>query len=166
MPKTLYLLRHSEAVAKGSRQDDKLRELSQSGMKESLHMGSWLMEQNIHFDLMVSSSAVRAEQTAELLAEGMKLDQPKILLEDVLYEASVRQFLEYINNIEDAYHHVLITGHNPTISYLGEYLTKADIGEMATGSIAMIKFDFSSWKLVSENTGVLEKYITPESVVR
>ncbi|HEY9489407.1 MAG TPA: histidine phosphatase family protein, partial [Chryseosolibacter sp.] len=102
--------------------------------------------------------------TTSLLAEGMKLDQPRILLEDVLYEASVGQFLEYINNIEEAYHHVLIAGHNPSISYLAEYLTKADIGEMATGSIAMIKFDLGSWKLVSENTGVLEQYVTPESL--
>ena len=164
MPKDLYLLRHAEAVGKGSRQDDKSRELTHAGMKESLQMGAWLREQKISFDLLVSSSAVRAEQTTSLLAEGMKLDQPRILLEDVLYEASVGQFLEYINNIEEVYHHVLIAGHNPTISYLAEYLTKADIGEMATGSIAMIKFDLSSWKLVSENTGVLEQYVTPESL--
>jgi len=166
MPKHLYLLRHADAAHKESRQDDKSRELTQAGVKDSLHMGAWLREQNVDFDVIASSSALRAEQTANLIAEGMKLDQPKILLDDILYDASVRQLLDYINSIEDGYHHALVVGHNPSISYLAEYLTKADIGDMAAGSVAIITFDFSSWKNISENTGVLVKYASPEIVSR
>lgn len=162
MPKHLYLLRHADAAQKESRQDDKSRELTQSGVKDSLHMGAWLREQNVDFDLIASSSALRAEQTASLIAEGMKLDQPRMLVEDVLYDASVRQLLDYINNIEEGYDRVLVVGHNPSITYLAEYLTKADIGDMAPGSVAIITFDFSSWKNVSENTGVLVRYASPD----
>ncbi len=150
-------MRHAKAAARESRQDDKSRELTQAGIKDSLVAGALLRERNAPCDLIVSSSAARTEQTAQLMAEAMKLEHIRIVPEDVLYEASVRQFLEYVNNIEDAYHHVLIVGHNPTISYLAEYLTKADIGEMATADVAIIKFDLRSWKLVSENTGVLEE---------
>lgn len=155
MPRTLYLMRHAEAAAKEARQEDKSRELTQSGVKDALHTGAWLREQNTNWDLIVSSSAIRAEQTALMVAEGMKLDHPRILLEDVLFDASVRQLLDYVNNIEDAYQSVLIVGHNPSISYLAEYLTKADIGDMAPGAVVIIKFELSSWKLVSENTGVM-----------
>ena len=164
MPKHLYLFRHAEATAKGSRQEDKSRELAQSGIKDSLHMGAWFREQNFQFDLIISSSAVRAEQTASLAIEGMKRENAKILLEDVLYEASVRQFLDYINNIEDVYHHVLIVGHNPVISYLGEYLTKADVGQMTAGGVSIIKFESDSWKNVGEATGQLVRYVSPEEV--
>jgi phosphohistidine phosphatase len=166
MAKHLYLLRHAEAASKEARQDDKTRELAQAGVKDSLHMGAWFREQNFHFDLLASSSAVRAEQTASLVAEGMKLDHPRILLEDVLFDASVRQFLDYVNNIEDAYQHVLIVGHNPVISYLAEYLTKADMGDMVAGSVAIIKFDKNSWRDVGEETGHLVNYVTPERVAR
>ena len=166
MPKHLYLFRHAEAAVKESRQEDKARELAQAGLKDSLHMGAWFREQNFHFDLIASSSALRAEQTAALAAEGMKLENPKILLEDVLYEASARQFLDYINSIEDAYHHVLIVGHNPVISYLAEYLTKADVGEMTAGSVSIIKFNNNSWKEVSEASGQLVRYTTPEEVAK
>jgi phosphohistidine phosphatase len=166
MANELYLFRHAEAAGKESRQEDKARELSQAGIKQSLHMGAWFREQNYNFDLIVCSSSLRTEQTAQLAAEGMKLDKPKIIPEDVLYEASVRQFLDYINAIEDAYHQVLCVGHNPVISYLAEYLTKADMGEMVNGSVAIIKFNFSSWKEVSENTGELLSYVTPEMVVK
>lgn len=166
MAKTLYLLRHAEAAGKEARQEDKARELTQGGLKDALHMGAWFAGQSIAFDLIASSSALRAEQTATLVTEGMKLEHPKILVEDILYEASTRQFLDYVNNIEDGYNHVLVTGHNPAISYLAEYLTKADVGDMAPGSTVIIRFDFSSWKNVSENTGVLLKYVTPAEVAR
>ena len=155
MPKTLYLMRHAEAAAKEARQEDKSRELTQSGVKDAVNTGAWLREQNTNWDLIVSSSAIRAEQTALMVAEGMKLDHPRIVLEDVLFDASVRQLLDYVNNIEDAYQSVLIVGHNPAISYLAEYLTKADIGDMAPGAVVIIRFELSSWKLVSENTGVM-----------
>ena len=166
MAKHLYLFRHADAAGKESRQEDRSRELSQAGIKESLHMGAWFQEQQFKFDVIISSSAQRAEQTAMLAAEGMKLDKPKIILEDVLYEASVRAFLDYINNIEDGYDHVLIVGHNPVISYLAEYLTKADIGEMVPAALVIMKFDFKSWKQVSENTGVLINYTTPDMVMK
>lgn len=166
MAKHLYLFRHAEAVGKESRQEDKARELSQTGVKNSLHMGAWFLEENFHFDLIISSSAMRTEQTAMLAAEGMKLENPKIVLEDILFEASLRQFLDYLNNIEDAYNQVLCVGHNPVISYLTEYLTKAEMEEMSPGSVAIIKFDITSWKEVSGGTGELVKYVTPEMIAR
>jgi phosphohistidine phosphatase len=164
MPRHLYLFRHAQAAGKEARQEDKARELSQTGIKDSLHMGAWFREQHIAFDLIISSSATRAEQTAMLAAEAMQLEHPKIVLEDVLYEASVRQFLDYLNNIEDDYQNVLCIGHNPAISYLAEYLTKAEMGEMVPGSVAIIKFDAGSGKEVSENSGQLVNYVTPEMV--
>ncbi len=166
MAKHLYLVRHAEAVPKEARQEDKTRELAQAGVKESLHLGAWLREKKTSFDLLVTSSAVRAEQTAALIAEGMKLENPRLKIEDVLYEASVRQLLDYINNIEDSYNQVLCVAHNPSASYLAEYLTKADVRDMAAGSLAIIDFDLNSWKLVSENSGVLRRYVTAESVAR
>src|SRR5690606_35557638 len=138
MPKTLLLMRHAQAGEKESRQDDRSRELTQAGIKDSLHLGAWLRENNIPCELVICSSALRAEQTAHILAEGMKLEHPRILSEDVLYEASVRQLLDYVNNIEDGYNDVILIGHNPSISYLAEYLTKADIGDMVTAGMAIL----------------------------
>lgn len=152
-------MRHAEARSKEARQDDKSRELTPAGVQTSRHAAAWLLEEKIEFDLLVTSSARRAQQTMELLGEGLGLDNPRVLVEDVLYEASVRHFLEYVNNLEDNFNKVLIVGHNPSISYLAEYLTKADIGDMTPGSIAVIRFDLASWKLVSENLGVLERYM-------
>jgi phosphohistidine phosphatase len=159
-------MRHAEAAPAEARQPDKLRELTQAGVKQSLHTGAWLSENNVSFDIIASSSAARAEQSASLVLEGMKLEHARIVSEDVLYDASVRQLLDYINNLEDAYNAVLCVGHNPAISYLAEYLTKAEMGAMVPCSIAVIRFDFSTWKHVTENSGTLERYLTPDVAAR
>lgn len=159
-------MRHAEADAKESRQDDRMRALTQRGIKGALHVGAWFAEQNMRWDLIVSSSALRAEQTANLVVEGSKLESTRILSEDVLYDATVRQLLDYVNNIEDAYHDVMIVAHNPAVTYLAEYLTKADIGDMSPGAVVIVRFPFQSWKHVSENTGVMERHLTPEEVAR
>lgn len=166
MPKTLYLMRHAEAASAESRQHDKTRELTQTGVKQSLHIGAWLSENNASFDLIVSSSATRAEQTASLLSEGMKLESTRTVSEDVLYDASVRQLLDYVNNLEDSYNSVLCVTHNPAVSYLAEYLTKAEISSMVACSIAVIRFDITTWKHATENSGVLERYVTPDAAAR
>lgn len=164
MTKHLYLLRHAQAAEKESRQDDKSRELTSAGIRDALHMGAWLREQQISFDLIATSSAVRAVQTAELVIEGMKVEPPRTVEEDTLYDASVRQLLDYVNNLEDAYSSVLLVGHNPPVSYLAEYLTKAEIGSMGPGSVVMIRFGEVSWKVVSENSGEMVKYVGPEVI--
>ena len=159
MVRTLYLMRHAEAAPKEARQEDKARELTPAGVKTARHVAASLVEDKVEFDLLVTSSAIRAEQTIQLVAEGLGLENPSIVVEDALYEASVRQLLDYVNKLEDNFHHVLIVGHNPAMSYLAEYLTKSDIGDMSPGSIAIIRFDLASWKLVSENLGVLQRHV-------
>lgn len=149
--KHLYLVRHAEAVVKESRQDDHSRELTPAGVKDALHLGAWLKEQKHAIDLLVSSSALRAEQTTTLIAETLNLD--RIQLEDLLYEAPVRHLLEYVNNLDDGYSNVLLTGHNPGLTYFAEYLTKADIGDMVPGRMVIVRFDVASWKEVGEGMG-------------
>ena len=58
--------------------------------------------------------------------------------------------------------HVMCISHNPVVSYVAEYLTKEEIGDMAPGSLVTIKFNIDSWKEVGEGNGELENYIYPE----
>jgi len=165
MPKNLYLLRHAHSLHKQLGQPDKTRELSQKGISECFQIGAHLLHQRAKIDMVFSSSATRAMETTKLLADTIKLDQERILFEDELYDASVRTFLGFINRMDDNLNAVMCVGHNPAITYLSEYLTREAIGEMATGSIAIIRFDFSSWNQAARANGKLLKYIIPSSKV-
>jgi phosphohistidine phosphatase len=57
-----------------------------------------------------------------------------------------------------------MVAHNPSISYLAEYLSKAEIGDMKTGGIAAIEFNLTSWSQVDEGNGDLVRYTFPAEV--
>ena len=58
----------------------------------------------------------------------------------------------------------MITSHNPSVSYLAEYLSGEDVGDMPTSGIAEIKFNVSGWAEISQSTGELGLYITPRMI--
>lgn len=164
MPKHLYLLRHAESMAKQIRQTDKERELSPSGVIECFQIGHYLSRTNIAFDMIFSSSAIRTRATTQLIADAIKFDPGKIIFEDSLYDASLDTFLEFISGIQDNLNSVMCVGHNPTISHLADYITKAETPDMVTGSLMIIKFNFSSWTELSQGKGEFINYIVPSSI--
>jgi phosphohistidine phosphatase len=161
MHKQLYLIRHAQAVEKNSNQTDKDRELTQTGIQEAIQIGTMLSDQNFLPEIIYASSAERTIQTAMIVANTLKFDRENVHYDDALYEASTRTFFQFIAALDDNLHKVCCVGHNPVISYLAEYLSKAEIGDMATGSCAVIKFDFSRWMEVSQRAGELVTYLRP-----
>jgi phosphohistidine phosphatase len=161
MPKQLFLLRHSESADKQSGQSDKERELTPKGIKESMLTGIYLLKSGVKLDAIISSSAARTRSTTQIVSDAMRADADKIIYEDQLYDASMRTFLEFINSLEDHLNNVMCVGHNPTISYLAEFLTRSHVGEMATGGLAIIKFDLTSWRKVEKGAGELVNYVSP-----
>ena len=160
MSRLLFLFRHAEAEDKRSA-PDKDRELTSAGKIQSKKIGTYLASEKLFIDVIISSSAVRTKQTADLAATEMQFDLSKIIFTDILYDASKKIFTKFINGLDDRHHHVLIVGHNPAVSEVTEYFTKSNIGSMATGGIAIIKFSESSWGEVNEGAGNLQKYIYP-----
>lgn len=164
MDRFLYLMRHAQSADKQPGQPDKERELTPRGMRDSVKIGTYLYTQKISPDVIVSSTATRAKATAGLLLDALKLMPEKIRLNDELYEASVRTFLQEINQLEDDLNHVICVGHNPAISYLAEYLTKSEIGDLTPGGLVIIQPDTLLWQKVGEGTCRLVKLITPETL--
>ena len=161
MTKILFLIRHGEASAKLLNQHDTERELTTAGRRQSLEIGSYLLAEKIQIDTIITSSATRAVQTANLAADKMLYDTHKVCVEERLYEASTRTLAEVIKEFDNNLNNVAVVGHNPTLSYLAEYFTKTQVGSMATGSIAFIKFEIPSWKYCGEGNGQLVKYAIP-----
>jgi phosphohistidine phosphatase len=100
--------------------------------------------------------------TSSLIADALRTDPDKVVLQEDLYEASTRTFFQFITQLEDHQQHIMCVAHNPVISYLAEYLSGAEVGDMVPAGMAIIKFNIQSWKEVSQGNGELENYVTPE----
>lgn len=162
MSRYLYLLRHAESKEKQVGQNDQERVLTPRGMREAMLIGTYLHKEKTSFDAIICSTAERAKATAGLVVDGLKSDLSKVSYREELYEASTRTFFQFISELDDAHQRVMCISHNPVISYLAEYLTKEEIGDMAAGALVVIKFNISSWKEVASGNGELENHIYPE----
>lgn len=157
MSKKIFLIRHAKAEQSPA-SEDKDRRLTAEGLHQANQQGQRLQEAEIMPELILCSPAERARTTAEEIAQRIKYDLNRIKFDEDLYEASVRTLLRVINELDENLQTVFILGHNPTISYLSEYLSRADIGNVDACGMVELKFEVGQWAEVSEGTAELINY--------
>jgi phosphohistidine phosphatase len=119
---TLLILRHAKAVPKDPDSSDHERSLDSLGKDDALRMGEMIRDKGMVPCVIISSTALRAKATAELVAKGCKYEGD-LVLDHSLYEANPKDYLDIIERISDGYSSVLIIGHNPTIEETIQMLT-------------------------------------------
>ena len=164
MTKNLWLLRHADAVSEEVRQKDIERELSAKGYQDATRLGHHLYTQQQDIDLIVASIAERAQRTAEILMEQMHYSSQKLQLSEELYQASVRSMLAVINQQSDDVHQLMVVGHNPTLTYLAEYLSGEAVNTIAPGGLFSLRLLVDRWEEVAQQTVSVDTYITPEQL--
>jgi len=165
MVKNLILIRHAEATEGSAGLKDIERQLTAKGYSDAPRIGRHLFDNQVVPDLILSSTAQRARATADLLAEQLRYALNQIKYLEELYNASVRSLLAAVSQTHDSLQTVLLVGHNPAISYLSEYLSGEEIGNMVPASYVHLSFELDAWQEVSQDTGRLILYQPPESIV-
>ncbi|GAB2536483.1 hypothetical protein GCM10027085_28930 [Spirosoma aerophilum] len=127
-------------------------------------MGRYLHDKAILPDVMISSTAPRAKDTAKVMAEQMGYEPTKIVLDERLFDGGPKAYLAAINAVPQTARTVMIVGHNPDVSYLAEYLTHDSIGSMSKGAVVAITIDDLNWADVSGRTGSLSFEISPKQL--
>src|SRR5918911_4325870 len=120
--KTLLILRHAKAVPKDHDSSDHDRSLDSVGKDDALRIGEMIRDKGMVPCVIISSTALRAKATGELVAKGCKYEGD-LVLDHSLYEAKPKDYLDIIERISDRYSSVLIIGHNPTIEETIQMLT-------------------------------------------
>jgi phosphohistidine phosphatase len=164
MNKVLLIVRHAQAEQTNNVQKDFSRELNTTGYADSSRMGRYLASKKLMPDAVFSSPAHRARTTAQLLAEQLGFNYDLIVFDQEIYEASVRKLMQLINGLAETQTQVMIVGHNPHLTYLAEYLTQQEIGNIPTCGVVAITFGNQPWKEVSNGTGKLAWLEHPEKV--
>ena len=164
MKKTLYLVRHGQAEDRAPMFRDFERELTSQGIMDSARMGKYLAQQGLQPDRLVTSSAARAYQTAKVMAEQLHLDLDAIVCVDKLYDGGPQAYLEAVNTTPETCNVLMLFGHNPDITYFGEYLTRSEVGSMEKGAVAIYEFEGLNWAEISGKTAQLLGYLSPKQI--
>ncbi|TLP36877.1 SixA phosphatase family protein [Arcobacter arenosus] len=158
--KKLFIIRHAKSDWSNPSLDDYDRPLSKRGKKNAPFMGKIIAKKDIVPDLIISSPAYRARETAKIIAEKVSY-QEEILYNEYIYEASLKTLLEIINFIDDEYDDVFIFGHNPGLNMLAFYLI--DFNEnLPTCAVLEIEFDCESWREATKSNAKLISYEYPK----
>jgi phosphohistidine phosphatase len=159
--KSLLLMRHAKSSWKDDDLADHKRPLKKRGRRDAAEMAKIIKKKNLVPDLVLSSSAVRAEQTTEIFTEKLQF-KGEIEVLDVFYMAEPETIIEKLNTVSDEINRVIVIGHNPGLESLVQQLGDK-IDSLPTSAIAVIELPIDSWKeLNHESTGKLSKFFLPE----
>jgi len=160
--RTLYLLRHAKSSWKDANLADFDRPLSGRGRRAAETVGLFLKDKEITLDLVVSSPAVRARQTIEIVLRSAK-QRPELRFDERIYEATVGRLLEIVSQLENEHKAVLLVGHNPGMQELLALLT-GQSEEYPTASLTKITFKNLKWAEVGNKKGSLEWFVKPKQL--
>lgn len=146
--KTLFVLRHGQAVPEASADSDHARELTPRGAAEAQRAAESLLERSNAPSLILSSSATRARQTADACLTALA-GRTELKILDGLYLAEPGPYLAALGLRGEPHTSVMVVGHNPGLEALIYVLTERS-EHLATASLVEITLPITSWAELSE----------------
>ena len=148
--KTLLVLRHAKSSWSDSSLADHDRPLNERGQRDAPRVGHLVREQRLAPDVIISSDAVRAQRTAEAVAEAAHY-AGEIRLEPLLYGAATDDIMVVLRAAPEDAATVLIVGHNPGLEALVALLT-GEPQDMPTAALAQVVLPLDRWRDLDEST--------------
>lgn len=158
MKRELLILRHGKSDW-SKPIDDFHRPLKKRGRKNATRIGAWVRAQEIVPDIVLSSPAVRALETARIAAKAMQFPVQEIQQEKAIYEADLDRLLQILRAVPKSGRRILLVGHNQGIEQLVQYLGAGKIHVPEDGKLmptaALARFRVARpWKEL--DSGVVE----------
>ena len=163
---TLLILRHAKAAPKDPNISDHDRPLDKVGKDDALHMGKLIKDKGMIPSLIISSTALRAKTTAELVAKGCSY-QGDIVLNESLYEAKPKDYLAIVQTLSDKYGSVLIVGHNPTVEGTIQMLTgSSDVVAISSCALAYLSLSIEEWSDLSSKSKMEQHKVVLREIIQ
>lgn len=124
MPNQLFLLRHGKSSWRDTSLDDFDRPLKKRGRRDARNVGLLLRDLGWVPDVILSSSANRAQATTQRLCRAMAFDETRVVFKKKLYFADLTTLLQILRRLPDDAARVLLVGHNPDLEELTHTLSE------------------------------------------
>lgn len=160
--KKLTLIRHAKSDWHTAAATDFERPLNGRGEKAAPLMGQRLAARGCSPDRLLSSPAERARQTAKKIAEEIDYPQGRIDYREEIYEASLKTLVGIMHNLDAHDTDVILIGHNPGFSELGEWLTPEAPDWLPTCGVLELELPVERWSQAEEGCAALLRYDWPK----
>ena len=147
----LLILRHAKSSWADASLDDWQRPLNERGLRDAPRVGDLLRERSLVPDLIISSDAVRARTTAQIVAKSAGYTR-ELMVAPTLYHATPSDVIEVLNDVDDDAQSVMIVGHNPGLEDLIEQLTGEAHG-LPTAALMQLEIGIDRWSALDISIG-------------
>jgi len=148
--KTLLLMRHAKSSWKDEKLKDHERPLKKRGRKDTKVIAEVLQENGLTPDLIISSSAQRARETAEIVIESLSYED-QLVIQDDLYMGEPQDFINALKILNNAFNKVMIVAHNPGLeAYL--QIIDGEIESIPTAALGHLVLALDDWKDITLDT--------------
>lgn len=154
--KSLTLFRHAKTERESSTGRDFDRRLAERGREDAPRVGDELRKLGLDYDLVLSSPAARAAETAEMAGLSAQFDER-------IYDATTGELLSIVQKADDSVNRLMLVGHNPGFERLASELVGYFV-EMPTGSIAEIELASEHWREAGNTGARLTRLIKPKDL--
>lgn len=150
--KTIYIIRHAKSSWKDINISDMDRPLKKRGRSDSKEIATKLLEEGVKPDVIYTSPALRAYDTAKVFTKYMKLSENDIQVMDKLYLPDFGTLLKTVLYLNNDLNCVFIFGHEPSLSTFVNYFIEKPLEKLVTSSVTKMEFDTDTWKDVAATT--------------
>ena len=161
----LVLIRHGKAAPKNVGLSDFERILTLKGGRECGRVAKAVADMGIKFDILISSPADRALETAHRVASAVNYPYLKIRIDDALYSSgTTRTLVAQIQKIDRKCKVVALCGHNPAIDNLAAHFVPKFGDSVEKGAMVGIALGSESWRKAAKGSGSIRFIVTPSQV--
>ncbi len=161
--KTILLLRHGKSDWDADFDHDHERPLNKRGRRAAETMGQFLLQSGTLPDRIVTSTAVRARMTLEIVRGAGELEAPVRETRE-LYGAGPRELLRVIRAQDDEADVVLLVGHQPGWGETVSQLIGGGEIRFPTAALACVAVVVDRWRDVGFGQGELVWLVPPKAL--
>lgn len=162
--KTVCFIRHAKSSWDQAGLSDIDRPLNIRGKTTAPIMAKILADKDITPDLIISSPAKRARQTAKAFRKQYGMSKSDTQFEPSIYGGDEQNIFDILRKVDNSRETVFVFGHNPTMNYLAALFSEDHI-HVPTCGIMVVKLNITDWKSLQPDHKGLQVFIYPKQYI-
>ena len=158
MERKLFIIRHGKSSWDHEGLDDIDRPLAERGIRNAAEMAKRLLERQEVPQLLLSSPASRALNTALIMLRTWGLEPAKLQIHDDLYDAFVEEIGHVLSGLSPEIMEVAIFGHNPSFTMYANHFLGGTLDNLPTAGVVIVTLESEGWKGIGPKQ-VKETYV-------
>lgn len=162
--KTITLMRHAKSSWKDAGLNDLDRPLIQKGLSRTRLIIDHLKDKDFMPEYIITSNALRAMETARIMAHAFGIEEELVREEKLMYTADADSYYDHCFDLPEKVIHTLIVGHNPAITNFANFFLKQKIDYLPTSGIVRIDFSTDKWEDIQISGGKVTLMVYPKMI--